>query len=57
MRIDLQASDFLLTGIVAITQGCKSTLLNLSFDYYFRIFDMFICLYPSILSIVIIRNK
>ena len=30
MRIDLQASDFLLTGIVAITQGCKGTLVSLS---------------------------
>ena len=33
---------FLLTGIVAITQGCKGTLLNLSFDYYCTIFHIFI---------------
>ena len=33
---------FLLTGIVAITQGCKGTLLNLSFDYYCRICYMFV---------------
>ena len=45
MRIDLQASDFLLTGIVAITQGCKGTLVSLSLIITVK---YLICLYVCI---------